>query len=316
MSGGKKFNIWIAYSDLFTNLSTFLFISALGIFAAIGSGAFGQMGPRGSDGCTASSQVGQAMTKYSQWMEYVGSRPTSRSSCSEYYRLKDVSFKIWSPARGYLQYKGGELKRPELLKHICEPIWLAIVEPDSRRYNARVVLLGSGTANSAMPYEPKCEQLAWGRPRIGNLEFRTGHAAREAVEACYSGSPRGGPSNAFCRSLEKCRDPELAKDYSMCGQVAAARQWDDNASRACRREVARLQAGTLHRACALAPTDPDFRDGLVERIMNSDASNIETLADQWARVDFSAPVEGRSPQRSAPPSQPGGSLLVELRFSR
>ena len=38
MSHGRKYNIWIAYSDLFTNLSTFLFISALGVFAAFGSG--------------------------------------------------------------------------------------------------------------------------------------------------------------------------------------------------------------------------------------------------------------------------------------
>jgi len=33
-----KLNIWIAYSDLFSNLTTFVFISALGMMAAFGSG--------------------------------------------------------------------------------------------------------------------------------------------------------------------------------------------------------------------------------------------------------------------------------------
>lgn len=315
--GGKKLNIWIAYSDLFTNLSTFLFISALGIFAAIGSGAFGQMGPRGSGGCTVSSDIGKAMTQYSDWFEYIGSEAASKSSCSEYYRLKDVRFRLWKSERGYLTHQGRTVERPEMLKQICVPIWLAVPSKDFASAKGRVIIQGSGAWNADLPYEPKCDQLVWSQPQIGNKTFDSGREASGAVDRCFKDLADGTSQDPFCNGIRNCRDPEQAKQYPRCTQITAARRWEANAIQGCRRETARLQAGTLHQACALAPTDDaNFPANLADQIMKANESDLQTLADYWSRVDFSAPIETPATPASGLPPQPGGSIVVELRFSR
>lgn len=322
MSGRKKFNIWIAYSDLFTNLSTFLFISALGIFAAVGSGAFGQLGPNGSQRCTVASEIGKAMIAESELLEYIGSVAYSRSSCAEYYRVRDVAFVGWGAERGYFKRtrpgppQDRVLKRAEILKDICTPIWLTIPRKDFGAHNGRLIIQGSGTKKERWP-EPRCEQVVWTEPAIRHDRLPPGPPIR-AVRTCDRLRTDGiATADPFCRDIEKCSVEAAAKDYTLCAQVEAVRQWHGNNAAACRREAAQGQAGTLYRACALAPTDPNFPDGrLAGGVMEDDARHVQNIPRYWAKVDFSAPIEHSFATPSLLESQPGGSIVVELRFSR
>lgn len=326
-TGGKKFNIWIAYSDLFTNLSTFLFISALGLFAAFGSSTFAQLGPGGSARCTVRSDIGDSVTGASALLEYVGSARESRFSCSEYYLIKDHAFVSANSGRGDFRHLRTlqPLSAERIFADICRPIWLAIPRKDFVGLRGRVVFQGIGSKDNSWRYQPQCQQLSRDAPRIDHPSFPEGWSAITAVNECDRPDRYDTAFLPFCRDIAKCRDPASQKLFSLCAQVAAVREWEAFSAATCRREAAQLQARTLYRMCERTPTNANFPDlRYLEDVFVEDARFPERRARFWGNVDYNAPIydasaaavaaaaKGRLPLHD----QPGGSVVVELRFGR
>src|ERR1044072_9200662 len=101
--GGKKLHVWIASSDLFTNLSTFLFISALGLLAAIGSGVLAPPGWGGSTPCAAPTRAAESLKQADGLVSEVRLGAPEPVHCVRYYRIGDFRFRSADASLGNFQ---------------------------------------------------------------------------------------------------------------------------------------------------------------------------------------------------------------------
>ena len=185
MAGGKKYNIWIAYSDLFTNLSAFIFISALGAFAAIGSGTRVSPGLGAFETCSIPNAVRAELEKDGSQLRRVGEglRPTgSREGCTEYYAVERSRY---APGEGGILDHTGRARRRQVITPASasrsgpQQIWSASPEATARSFSSvwrRRIMIGPIRQHAATT-----GLMASDRPLISHV---SGHRSRSSLIVC------------------------------------------------------------------------------------------------------------------------------------
>jgi len=328
MSQGKKYNIWIAYSDLFTNLSTFLFISALGVFAALGSGRFPTPGLGAQSTCSVPAEAEQGLLKTPEG----STQPPSlvarlRSSndppldCVRYYRLGTARFASSDASLNNFRNppdSGNLLGRPvapaDILSRICQPIWLLISRRDFKSHEGRVVLRGipspDGDGWAQLPQQ--CEQREQ-EPKIRNWGVPENESQIGYIRACG----RNVHAFNFCGEILNCLNRREGDRNLACQRVVAVEQWNRRATLACHEQAVRQQAQTIHRFCEAAPAHSNFQDQLYQRDVVTfveEARYEDTRGVLWEQVSFDPHT--RSSQSSPLDALPAGSIALEVRYSR
>ncbi|HEY2071156.1 MAG TPA: hypothetical protein VGG48_16485 [Rhizomicrobium sp.] len=181
MSERKRFNVWIAYSDLFSNLAVFLFISAFGMLAAIGSSNMpGTPSPPPSQpGCVKSlsdfdgSMLGKSgpnfPSEFSPGPPGAPSQPIKMRCATLYtmpnYQFRNRKFDIASFLNERKSKKvGGKTsvreRQDALLHQMCEQLWGAVAREAMVNRNGQIILVGTDTADSAPVCSNRAETLA------------------------------------------------------------------------------------------------------------------------------------------------------------
>lgn len=176
MASEKRFNIWVAYSDLFSNLAVFLFISAFGMFAAIGTGNGTVPASPAQQQCPQRQlDFGRALTEpgWSGAESLLGPSQyeiLNEHTCAEDFELHDVGFPAVRPqgmpenfsgkmseaiatVQDIVDRNGRKLRgrRDEILLHqLCDQLWAAATRRDLEDMHGHIVLLASASRSSAI----------------------------------------------------------------------------------------------------------------------------------------------------------------------
>lgn len=318
MSGGRKFNIWIVYSDLFTNLSTFLFVAALGVFGGLGSAVVPPEPPAPSVPVTCdipetvlrSLEAGSLLTPIEP-----GSVP-----CRRYYRIDGYAFQSWTSELWTFKANERALKPAEAFVKVCTPVWKAIAQRAFDDQLGRVIVHGIGRHGSLWPGQPSCPRLK--APPSTLLTVPPGKSAIDAINECLAGVRAG----TICSEIADCDWRRPADE--LCRQAAAIRDWDRAETAQCLRTVAVDQAQALttlcegwvnhHKGVPRFPTTDFAGEG-----MSTIARFDQTRPALWRRVGTSgfvkdAPVTASSDEgaQAMLASQPSGAIVIELRLGR
>src|ERR1044072_8649823 len=280
--GGKKFNVWIAYSDLFTNLSTFLFISALGLFAAIGSGVLAPPGWGGSTPWAAPTRAAQSLKQADGLVSEVRLGPQDRVDCVRYYRFCDFRFRSADGSLGNFQDESGAtLDEAAVLSRICMPIWRLISRRDFRASQGRLSFRGFATTNSEWPPGSLCPRRGRG-PRIMSMDIDYDGPHINVINGC-----RRDPQGTFpeyCDDILPCVND--GNGNRLCREVQAVIDWDNRSRMACQQQAARPQAYTLYNICERAPADIRFQDQQLK-----DPQMVDEARDEGRRGLLWEPIE-------------------------
>jgi hypothetical protein len=319
-AGNRKYNIWIAYSDLFTNLSAFLFISALGVFVAMGSRANKQPLDSGDGRCHQLAQVDSSITG-AGWSLLTPMRPPPRQlgvPCSRYYRIGDYRFHTAQPFRGaFLNAKQQKLSERDVIERVCQPLWDTMSVPAFRRAHALVVFQGVATLNTDWKYPPVCPKRAWTGPPINHPAYArmvagTHRTPGEALQHCEQ---RGGYE--YCQVVRRCRgsDPNESLD---CRQVDQVRAWQAQEDLACLKGASELQVLTLYEICKGAPYNEYFKQRKVNAASSELGDNFESkISALQSRMTYNVTAVGENfgdKARTWPfDALKGGSVIIEVR---
>jgi hypothetical protein len=258
MSGGKKFNVWVVYADLFSNLSTFLFISAFGMFAALGSGALRMPTgivpnpPAVGTACSAKTPgLDNALTdkpaNYTSKFAPIAGQGLSQAKCAHYFIIKDYWFAqgqtdvvAFSPS-GNIRKKFNDAT---LYRVLCQPVWGAALEAGN---NWQVTLLGLASARSSSACRtkrstgPKMTSIV----QVAISDNRSIEMSADDIAAC-----RAGIRSKGCHAALRCLNPgDSAYTENWCGAVRDAKSDPD---KQCQINVGRLRAQNFAQYCRQA----------------------------------------------------------------
>ena len=317
MSGGrKKYNIWIAYSDLFTNLSAFLFISAIGFFAAFGGGMAADLAPAA---CVSSAAATENLTA-SGLMQKIGRQPSGGADCVRHYRIGSNRFRSkWSHVEDF-RSEGNESSQLSLLSQVCEPVWQTIARRDFRARGGRLVFRGIGAPINDWQSQPQCKRRLRDEPALMLAGMPARVPQMEVVSRCH----RNPQAHSVCRIILNCVQSDSPRTAA-CRRVAALIAWDERMTRACYADTAREQAHTLFRVCERAPADENFQDQLFEdsRVFSDESRREDMRGSLWESVDYGAYVRpSLDARQSVDPSLghlnslPAGSVVIEVQYNR
>lgn len=314
----RKYNVWIAYSDLFTNLTTFLFISALGFFAAFGSGLLAPVGVGGSTRCIAPQAASQGLVSEEGSLLKKAQSETERrsgeSACTEYFSIDALRFRPRNPAA--LTYEHGKrATETELRERICTPIWLTLMRRDFEQSDGRITFIGIAAPRGGEAY-PGCPAYRPG-PRIRDLPPHIPNI--ETIHRCRGRD--GAKAYLICPRILRCLDSQPEQRETWCRNIVAERDnyrlWAAN----CAKNTALSQAFSLYQACQSSPdhtTFPDNRlrsDEMVDGATDSDNRQLS-----WRRVRFDAIARDGIAQDLPPDhplvTEPPGSVLVQVQYGR
>jgi hypothetical protein len=318
MSGRRKFNIWIAYSDLFTNLSTFLFIAALGVFASLGSMNNDKEEPQAA--CVIPEVVEQRLGE-TGLLAPLGPTVKVGSSCRRYYKIDGYHFR--SPSAQLSEFTTETLRMTdgEAQDRICAPLWRTIGLQLFEDRKGRVIFHGVGRAdNGWRTQRPECPGKL-DVPAVNLLGFASARLASTKIEECYAGINAGNICNDVSRCRYETRDGVLPPASDLCRQILTVRAWNFAERSECLRETAALQADTIRRICQ-APGWKFFPEG---DFVNSDMSQIarfgETRPALWRRTAATgfakdAPVAASLDEEAQAvlSSLPAGTVVIEVRL--
>ncbi|HEX6374553.1 MAG TPA: hypothetical protein VFZ91_02420 [Allosphingosinicella sp.] len=317
MAGGKKYNIWIAYSDLFTNLSTFLFVSALGMFAAIGSGLLAPPGWGGSSPCVIPTTIQtsmQAPDSLLQKAEFKVGAVRPQESCTEYYRIAGFRFPLSHST--VFASDDGVGATPEDFKKICTPLWLTLMRAEFERLDGRITFVGIAEPGPDDHYPASCGAFKHG-PHIEGLP--TTITTLETIRRCQGKDQL--KAYRMCRTVINCLKSTASQRESGCRDVVAEydrhRLWAAN----CAKNAALAQALQVYEKCEPAPDQwgfPDYNFDSLEMVQGAGRRDRRRLS--WRRVGFDAiSRDGLAQDLSADhplAKAPAGSVLVRVQYGR
>lgn len=317
--GGKRLNIWIAYSDLFTNLSTFLFISALGVFAAIGSGVMVSVGQGSQTECSIPAEIGQSLMAGNSLLKDLGkgaARADGRAGCVQYYRVDGYSFKSADPA-SFSDQNGRRPAPDELQTRLCQPIWLSLPLRAFDDVGGEIAFVGVGEANSKPAYPGRCSAKPRDDPQIFDFPSTTVRSAISTIRECQISGAHAYP---VCAKTLACLKASPEDRNEWCRLVIAAERRGRQAELACAKSQAEPQAKALYDICESAPLDPGFpTQRFAGPEMMASAVKPDERRALWGRVGVDALMrDGPPPGTAATPSaspemnQPAGSVLIEV----
>ncbi len=162
MSGGKRFNIWIAYSDLFSNLAIFLFISAFGMLAALGSSdetskreGGSQTGAKTCDHSFDFDILLDATKDNAIGFHRISLNGAPLSSCVHAYGISNYKFRAGKAdiaSFGSFNKPGRWVRAPDdaLVSGLCEPLWGTITRNDFEVQRGHITIIGTGSPDKAI----------------------------------------------------------------------------------------------------------------------------------------------------------------------
>lgn len=312
--GGKKYNVWIAYSDLFTNLSTFLFISAVGVFAAMGSGLIAP-----SDGESATCSGAEVANGY---LEEKGSllrrlEPRAgtralRQDCVDYYRISD--FRFHSSLSQFKNDAGRSPSLEDVRWRVCLPIWLTLADQRFVSAKGQITFVGIGVAGSEPAYPTKC-----GGQYRDDLWIEGFPRRRRTLETIRECQIVGSGAYPVCRDVLACLKSKANDRDGWCRSVIAAERRGRRSDELCQKGPAELQAKALYDICEGVPLDRKFPTQRFETPnMVKGASRVDELREQWPNVSFDgATRDGTQASAAAriPPefeAMRAGSVLLKV----
>lgn len=309
--GGKRFNIWIVYSDLFTNLSTFLFLAALGVFAAIGS-ANHRPGPDEAVQpvkCDLPAPLVGPLTA-GEMLKPLGPAQRRGQTCYQLFEIDGHAFtddddKLAAFKRSG-QADGASLGQPVLNMKVCKGVWLSLGRQEFKDLDGTIVFHGIARTDQGLwPHQKRC--MAQDYPPsvpnlpLGKLKFQDLAAA---ITRCKS-SKGTGP---ICDAVRDC---DTQPQTDRCVQAAALLDWDRARINRCVLVSAERQAASIARLCQAFRNDPEFpMFAFVQDGMSASARVKATLPTLWWRV--SASGYGRDTASTAAMSD-GSKMMSKLR---
>lgn len=319
---GRKYNIWIAYADLFTNLTAFLFISAIGLFAGLGSGRLSMAKIGGEQqNCRMAPGAAGSLTQPGSLIVDQPVNANLRPPCTQFFRIGRFSFDSPDADLRHFRNGGTELKRRDVLRSICQPIWQTISRRDFVNRGGRLAFWGIGRVGN-VNWHPALSCPLTNPPRgHGLLNLSDRQIAR--LRACRNhptADPTVDPSMASaapwpteCRSVRDCFD---APGEEPCRQMEALFAWDDREVRTCHTRAVREQAAALRTICEGAPFE--YFQGRIfsdnPRIYVDEARDARR-ATLWERVDVRGHVT-RADQPSALDGLMVGTVVLEVQYTR
>lgn len=279
---GKKFNIWIAYADLFTNLTAFLLISSLGICALIGAGVLARLGGGDTAQCESlQNGIAEKLTREGSWL-VLDTEDEARlgdieaGDCTAYYKIVhpgggDYRFKYDNADNPTLyHFAAGEEAHGNarsLIAGVCMPLWAALKDDSFDNANAQALFLARGVSKLSLAYPIKCRPEGDGfsiPPDILPPRFpRHGGSPVKAIRDCESyywrqnaGKLRKGERIPYsdppwCETIRYCLHGKGIGDD--CQLIRAMEERDRQNTLSCKRERAARQAKLLFDLCASAP---------------------------------------------------------------
>jgi hypothetical protein len=348
MGGGKKYNIWIAYSDLFTNLSTFLFISAIGVFAAWGSGVFDDVAAispetaRGGCSVDAAAEanvektLGQADAEgKASLLAKLASFPEQgrQGECTDYYTVPGVIQNVVQRNPSVdenTDLSGKRLTEEDWRSRFCDQIWLTNVHKDFDAARGRVTIMSVGAAPGSSNAQKQC---FGNRPREDAIrDFPQGRRGvprpppSEAIAQCEAEIPKGrNPyprTPEFCQRVLACLNPQSrVRDDEWCITVREARTRAQLYDKACGKMSAIMRARTLYQFCIGAPDSTKFPTHFLtgDNVIDS-AHALDTFREQWRNVGYDAIVlEAKQLEGQRTLGARGireGSVVVKVQYER
>ncbi|RYD48235.1 MAG: hypothetical protein EOP60_16050 [Sphingomonadales bacterium] len=315
---GKKFNIWIAYSDLFTNLSTFLFIAALGVFASLGS--MDETETEKAALCTIPAEVEQRLGATGMLTPIEAPKRVG-SSCRRYYKIDGYRFHSRAPQLQAFMAEDRRMTLEEARERVCSPLWLTLGLQAFENQQGRIIVHGVGRMDNGWATgSPECKpELKV--PATDHLGYGA-QAASEKIEQCYAGINAGN----ICSEVSKCRkqtdEGVRPASTAVCRQILAVRAWHGAEKSECLRKTAVAQAQTIASICEALPSWKYFPDGqFVDSAMSQIARFDETRPALWRRSGVSgfardAPVTASldDAAKAILSQLPAGTVVVEVRL--
>jgi hypothetical protein len=324
MSGGKKFNVWVVYADLFSNLSVFLFISAFGMFAALGSGA---LTPRpgllphttGHPDCskqvldTGDAFAGSKFTPISD-------KQLPPAGCAHYFALANYGYRRGST--DIILNKGsanvtsftpwglphGVVAEATFFGKFCAPVWTAAL----RARTSRLTIIGAASSASAT----SCHAPG----PIRHMQVRTAsiplpHGRSFAVTGQYIQACRSGGSARYCNVVRACpqyldiKSNPKSKYPRYCVDVNELDANDQQTPVQCLINVGQVRAQSFAQLCEKAVEWDYFDETLVEA-SGEDPSSAVNLKSKWMDRVHIGGVPVTSPARKT--MLRDGAIIVEL----
>jgi len=317
--GGKKFNIWIAYSDLFTNLSTFLFFASLGLFAALAGGRSAPDSQQPT--CRVAEAAAADLLRQPSFVTDIREGGT-QPECVRYYGLSTYRFRSADAhLRNLSNADGRALSEPEIVTHICQPIWRLIARRDFRANNGRLTLRGIAALENDWLTEPPCDPRREEEPRVRHDHMPRGESIGR-IRACQINPRRSFPE--ACPDVLRCLRWDVNDRPDWCQDMFAVIEWDRRRRLSCHARATREQARTLFDICQSAPTSGG---GFVNRAFNNGDYVDEARIDEqrpglWERVGYDShskrPSDDTSTtgQRQPLDALAAGAVVLEVQYQR
>jgi hypothetical protein len=256
-----KFNIWIAYSDLFSNLTTFIFISAVGIFAAFGStntlNGPGTLAAVRTMCETDINGVGSVLTSptFSRLAQPVLPNSLRNTVCEGYLQLHGYRFKPKSNSPSALVDRHGAAITRSATDRVCRLLLNAAAQNSLFAHNGQLVIIGTAAATPTQ----KCPILNYIAvdmsasglsPKLVQVPIKV-----PLIQACLQGDPK-----MLKKHLEICNKVRSCSKTSslLCQEIFSKINTYESQRKACLPGLATSRAATLNWMCEQAFGHPDF----------------------------------------------------------
>jgi hypothetical protein len=341
--GGKKFNVWVAYSDIFSNLSIFLFISAFGMFAAMGL-ADNKHGFQVTMGglCQAHS-----IEEIAAMTDPVLKRAGSGNTVSIASAFSGIHSKIDPkeyPACGHLFGIEAAEKKPRALNldvgdGFCLPIWRSVTRKVMESYNGHITIEGTvdETRSASCKNDPDFKAIQKHAKHadysITNSRGRDIHYSLSFDTYISCGITDGNgiiraakkPNSEICQVIVNCSKDKGDAYYSDCRPVNELTDTFVWAEDSCLAKIAEKSAEYIYDRCQSVPARPGFDGGTVQKPLshesNPGASSLvpdnnnfyENLASIWKAHVSHGGVLVRKSNGTWP--LPPNSVIVKVEFN-
>jgi hypothetical protein len=311
MASGKKFNIWIAYSDLFSNLAVFLFLSAFGAFAALGVPTPTKPTPEVCPALPADVAAmlvhGGLADDHSSDLKPPASQSGGGQNCATRYTV-DVS-RI-GPGIATAP-KNGRLSQPQndAIDHLCQQLWGAATRTDLRQSGGQIVIVG--TAAVRPNAFGMCKQYGDDNPLVFN---KGGYWHRIALSDCwfdrYWPGGRGRFHNKSCAEFDACDNGRI-RGHDSCGDFNKDVVRNVVRRLSCFEQDATKRAEVLYTLCQRSLAIREFDTTLIRisgGVLDGNPLNyFKTLSDTWNdRVHYRGEVG----------DDPRGAVYVDVVFDK
>jgi hypothetical protein len=315
----KRYNVWLAYSDLFTNLSAFLFISALGVFAALGAGrspalGVGQVGP-----CKVPASLETAVKHKDSVLAPLGSAAIGKYPCEINYQISGYRYQSFASDIGFFRSDDSGKSAPvdDIENRVCKPIWMALGTIDFNVRGGSVILRSVASENSGWRNAPHCSGNAK-PPPVADFDDKD---PLQVISDCQHNA-KSYP--AYCPLVDNClHDKDDGKATATCDQITAVINWNIRHTRECLAKPAQAQAAAVSKICEDYRTKK--RTQFPVKYLRDSTTMIKDAEtrDLWSEVRTDAYIAGGDQGSAVPGQQPSpleglsaGTVVVTFQFKR